>query len=405
MDAQGAARDWLDAAFGVAPVASGVDRRGPWIGLIGLSLCVLVGLGAGLSPKLAARAPLAPGRFYALATPLLLWKAPTGFLPILLGDYLAAHFAIYGALLWAGLLLLRRPPGLCPSSSRTWRWRGFTSSPSACRSIFTERRSGRSGGAGRRSPLETLAVALAFSAEERLARGEAGPRFAYSTLKLGFIVLLIAAIALNPMRLFFLALVAPVVAVLFVAFGFLNRAAYRRTLAPLAAALALAYAISVTFPMVERPATGRSPPPPPHRADSLSRLRERVGVRAPPHRLGARHRIVAGAPPSARAETRQRAASRADAQSPPPPAPRRPPRPKRPTPRPATRSAATPRTADWPRTATAPPRQRTIDDPPRRFPRHPNEDEIDDHATRPRNGRLSATMRQLSQPANVTHAQ
>ena len=93
------------------------------------------------------------------------------------------------------------------------------------------------------------------AAEERLARGQGAPRFAYAALKLGFVVSLIAAIALNPMRLFFLAIVAPVVAALFVAFGFLNRAAYRRTQAPLVgalgAALALAYAICVTFPMVE----------------------------------------------------------------------------------------------------------------------------------------------------------
>jgi hypothetical protein len=52
------------------------------------------------------------GRFYALisaaavATPLLLWKAPTDFLPILLGDYLATHFVVWGALLWVGALWL-----------------------------------------------------------------------------------------------------------------------------------------------------------------------------------------------------------------------------------------------------------------------------------------------------------
>jgi hypothetical protein len=55
--------------------------------------------------------------------------------------------------------------------------------------------------------------------------------------------------------LFFLLIVAPVVAILFVAFGFLNRAAFTRTrvgaVGGLGAALALGYAIAVTFPMVD----------------------------------------------------------------------------------------------------------------------------------------------------------
>ncbi len=269
LDAQNAARDWLDAAFGAAPAATGVDRRGPWIGLMGLALCVLVGLGVGLAPQIAAQAPLAPvapGRFYALAafaalaTPLLLWKAPTDFLPILLGDYLAAHFAVYGALLWLGLWLLRSPGG--PAGTPL---AGVLVAGVALAALYLfafgvplDIYVTSFWPVGQRwalIPVEALAVALAFSAEERLARGERAPRFAYSALKLGFVVSLIAAIALNPMRLFFLAIVAPVVAVLFVAFGFLNRAAYRRTLSPyvgaLGAAGALAYAICVTFPMVE----------------------------------------------------------------------------------------------------------------------------------------------------------
>jgi dienelactone hydrolase len=269
LDAQHETRDWLDAAFAATPSSQGVDRRGPWIGLMALSICGLVGLGVGLAPRLAERAPpapLTPGRFYALAasaalaTPLLLWKAPTDFLPILLGDYLAVHFAVYGALLWAGFWWLRAGPALAPRN-----FVGAVLVGVALAALYliafgvpldlyvTSFRP-----VGSRwwlIPVEFAAVALAFSAEERLARGENAPRLAYTALKLGFVVSLILAIALNPMRLFFLAIVAPVVAVLFVAFGFLNAAAYKRTRAPLAgalgAALALAFAISVTFPMVE----------------------------------------------------------------------------------------------------------------------------------------------------------
>ena len=104
-------------------------------------------------------------------------------------------------------------------------------------------------------PVEIAAVALAFTAEERLARGIGAPRFAYTLIKLAFVVSLLGAVALNLSKLFFLLIVAPVVVVLFVFFGFLNRAAFARTRAgavgALGAAVALGYAIAVTFPMVD----------------------------------------------------------------------------------------------------------------------------------------------------------
>lgn len=103
--------------------------------------------------------------------------------------------------------------------------------------------------------IEFAAVALAFTAEERLARGLSAPRFGYTLVKLAFVVSLLGAVALNLSKLFFLLIVAPVVVVLFVCFGFLNRAAFVRTrtaaVGALGSALALGYAIAVTFPMVD----------------------------------------------------------------------------------------------------------------------------------------------------------
>ena len=103
--------------------------------------------------------------------------------------------------------------------------------------------------------IEFAAVALAFTAEERLARGLGAPRFGYTLIKLAFVVSLLGGVALNLSKLFFLLIVAPVVVVLFVFFGFLNRAAFARTrsgaVAALGAAVALGYAIAVTFPMVD----------------------------------------------------------------------------------------------------------------------------------------------------------
>ena len=44
----------------------------------------------------------------AILTPLILWKMPANFLPILPGDYITIHFALYGLLTLAGLWLVKR---------------------------------------------------------------------------------------------------------------------------------------------------------------------------------------------------------------------------------------------------------------------------------------------------------
>jgi dienelactone hydrolase len=271
LDALEATRAWLDAAFGARPLAADVDRRGPSLGIMLLAVAVLLRLSVEALPRLSPAPPAAPlssRRLWALiamaslVTPLALWKASTNFLPILLGDYLAVHFAAWGVCLWAGLALLA-PKGTlrfeAPALARAFvcglvlagLYLLLIGAPlDAWVTSFWP--------VGRRwalIPIEFAAVALAFTAEERLARGQGAPRLAYFLLKLGFVVSLVAAIALNPQRLFFLAIVAPVVAILFTGFGFINRGAFKRTHAPAVAAfgsaLALAYAISVTFPMVD----------------------------------------------------------------------------------------------------------------------------------------------------------
>ena len=90
------ALDWLNAAFG-RPAASQdafLAVRGPWIGLLIVGFTLLARplsallprladqpLGASLSWRRLLPVALAP----AILTPLILWKAPTDFLPILSG--------------------------------------------------------------------------------------------------------------------------------------------------------------------------------------------------------------------------------------------------------------------------------------------------------------------------------
>jgi Na+/H+ antiporter NhaC len=93
-----------------------------------------------------------------------------------------------------------------------------------------------------------------FLADEWLTRGAGAPRGAYVLSKLCFLLSLVVAIALNPQRLFFLAIIVPAILILFVIYGLFSRWIGRRTGQPLVAAVANASAfgcfIAVTFPLV-----------------------------------------------------------------------------------------------------------------------------------------------------------
>jgi len=93
-----------------------------------------------------------------------------------------------------------------------------------------------------------------FLADEWLTRGNDAPRGAYLASKLAFLVSLVIAIALNPQRLFFLAIIVPAILLLFIIYGLFSRWVHDRTQSPVVAALsnALAFAwfIALTFPIV-----------------------------------------------------------------------------------------------------------------------------------------------------------
>jgi dienelactone hydrolase len=256
-----AALDWLNAAYGRTS-SGAVDARGPALGLLYGGLLLLAWPLAQLLPR-GTRDPAAPGwrRVWPallippVLTPLLLWRLPTDFMPLLLGDYLTVHFAVYGALT---LLLLRLRGVPLPLPAR---------------------------------PRATLAAALAVAAYEILALGlpldtyvdsfiptgerlalapvvlvgtlvwfaadawaTRGARLAYAASKLLLLASLLLAVALNPQRLFFLVIIVPVMLIFLAIYGLFGALAYRRTGEPLAGALgnaaALAWAIAATFPLV-----------------------------------------------------------------------------------------------------------------------------------------------------------
>lgn len=264
------ARDWLNAAFGRTQVGP-PEARGRWLGLLILGLIVLAWPLARLLPRVADRRlgaslpwrrllPLAIAP--ALVTPLILWSVPTDFLPIVVGDYLAAHFALYGVLTAAGLALVGSPrPPTGPVA------RGALAASIAAATAYAVAAFGL--------PIDLFATSFLpvpvrlplllavlagtlpyFLADEWLTRGEAAPGWSYAATKLCFCLSLAIAVALDLRELFFLIIVVPVILVLFVVYGLLSAWTYHRTNHPFVAgcanAVAFAWAIAATFPLVQR---------------------------------------------------------------------------------------------------------------------------------------------------------
>jgi hypothetical protein len=266
-----AARDWLDAAFDRAPPAEAPapQARGPWIlALIAAVVALAWPLSAAL-PRVAepvrrhgwretALIAIPP----ALATPLLLWPVEIRFLPIAVGDYLAMHFALYGALLWIGLARFgaqRRLLGERLGRRRaTALWIAAIAAAGYALVVvggLVDQFVTSFAPTPQRLPLMAALLPgtlLFFLADERLTR--AAPRGAYALTKLLFLASLAAAVALNPPRLFFLIILAPPLVLFFAVFGLLSFWAWRRTghwaVGGLANALVFALAIAATFPML-----------------------------------------------------------------------------------------------------------------------------------------------------------
>lgn len=258
--------DWLNQAFG-RQGNGWIDARGPWLGLLYLGLVALAWPLSALLPRVAAppvgaglrwRRLLPLAALPALLVPLILWRVPTDFLPSLLGDYLTVHYGVYGLLTAAGLLLLRRPiaarcravrflaasvlvAGYCILAIGVPIDRYVTSFllPPGRMPIM----------------LAVLAGTLAYSvADEWATRGPGSRRGAYAVTKACFVLSLVLAIALNPARLFFLVIIVPVILLFLIVYGLFSGWTYRRTGHPLvgavAVALAFAWAIAATFPVV-----------------------------------------------------------------------------------------------------------------------------------------------------------
>jgi pimeloyl-ACP methyl ester carboxylesterase len=263
---------WMNEAFNQRQTGF-IDSRGRWLALVFVGMIALTWPLSSLlpvaSPTRAGASltwkPLLIAAFTPVfLTPLVLWKMPTEFLPILLGDYLALHFLLYGVLTMALLVLVGSQPGLKEMATACWKAIAISAVAVAAYGIIA---------VGwpvdayvfsflpipSRIPL-IAAIACGtlpyFVADEWLTRGARARRGAYALTKFCFLISLAIAVALNPMKLFFLVIIVPAILLLFLAFGLISRWSYRATRHPLPGALAnatiFAWAIGVTFPMIVR---------------------------------------------------------------------------------------------------------------------------------------------------------
>jgi len=255
------ARGWLDVAFGHDGGDAPVAARGGWVVLVLVATVALAWPLAGLLRPADRAAPvprLSPGRFAlavlgpALATPLLLWPLGIAFLPVLVADYLAVHFLVMGAL---GLVALHTF-GVALPRGGLWPGLALAGFGIAVFGMVMDRYVAEFMPIPARLPL--IAAIAAGSVPFMLADAlltEAGRAGALRVIAVRGAALasLGLAVALDPGRLFFLAMIVPVILLYFLLFGTIGGWVGRATGRPLAPGLGLglhlAWALGVTFPL------------------------------------------------------------------------------------------------------------------------------------------------------------
>jgi pimeloyl-ACP methyl ester carboxylesterase len=258
---------WLDAVFGVVRARPAEpDRRGPWLALL-LAGAVMSAWPLSRTLPRLAEPPLGAGLTWrrlwwivlvpALVTPVILRVLPTHFLPVLVADYLAMHFLVYGLLTaalmgWAGVAL-----------PREWTVRFWLATLAAVAfailALFLPLDVWFASFVPTGHRLPVLAAMLVgtlafFVPVEWMTRGAGHARLGYASAKTAFVVSLFMAVALDFDRLMFLAIIVPFVILFFLVFGlmsdWLNRATGHPLVGAIFNAVAFAWAIAVTFPLL-----------------------------------------------------------------------------------------------------------------------------------------------------------
>lgn len=257
-----AATAWLDTAFG-RNGAQPAQARGGWI------LLLLAGLTA-LAWPLARALPAAPttplphlpirpfliaALLPALVVPLILAPFDIRVLPVLVADYLALHFAAYGAITLALLARTGRLRGQFPL--RIWPMAALVGLAALLAFGMALDRYVASflPHPGRIAVIAGLALGAIpyFLSDALLTEAGRAPLWRVLLVRGAFLMSLIAAVVLNFDRLMFLLIILPVILLFYLLFGTMAGWVGRRTgfaaVGGLGFGLMLAWSLGVTFPM------------------------------------------------------------------------------------------------------------------------------------------------------------
>ncbi|MEL6995102.1 MAG: alpha/beta fold hydrolase [Pseudomonadota bacterium] len=249
------ALDWFNAFYDLDTQVA-VPQTG-WAFLILLASVTLLFAPLARVLKLVAvnTSPLGAKQFLIVlaaplvVTPLFASLLDIGVLPVLVADYLALHLLMYGAVQIALLWRFRGPPDwpnpLATALLLFWTIGVFG---------FLLDRYGANFWPIPERFLIIAALALGavpfMLADSWLALG--APFWQRITARLGFLISLAVAVALDFEGLFFVIMIAPVIVLFYVSFGTMGRAVAQRSgpgAAGVGLGLALAWALGVSFPM------------------------------------------------------------------------------------------------------------------------------------------------------------
>lgn len=251
-------RGWLDAYYDRSSGAE-VARTGGWIALLLLSIAAMWWGLAALLPQAPASQPISLKTFLiamiapGIIAPVIATQIEIPFLPVLVADYLAVHLLILGALQLAILFAA----GVRPGAIRVLPlilliiW---------CVAVFgyaLDRYVASFVPVGDRL-IVMAGVALGavpfMLADAMLTEGGRAPIWRRMTLRLVFILSLVAAVMIDFERLLFVLIILPVIILFFAIFGVMGRWAALRsgaTSAGLGLGIALAWSLASTFPLFE----------------------------------------------------------------------------------------------------------------------------------------------------------
>ncbi len=252
-------RNWLDLYYDRKSSPSENALIGNWIALLLAALPALAWSLSGLLPQRGTAAVKVPVKAFAsaclipaLLTPMIATQIDLTFLPILTADYLALHLLLLGA---GQLLLLWWLSGVKPVGFQPLYAAALVFFAIGVFGMALDRYFSNFILTPSRLPifLAILPGTLLFMlADATLTEGGNAPFWRRILLRLVLFGSLAIAIALDPERLFFLAIIFPVLVLFFIIYGLMGRwtAARSGPATPgFALGIVLAWSLAATFPL------------------------------------------------------------------------------------------------------------------------------------------------------------